>query len=251
MRVFRWLARTTCYTFAVSLISVLAGQVASLYGFFFFYGYVFIQGDAPILQILQTKMMYVLALTLAFSCFTHYVCFGLLRAFRLRCELRRLRIINDHVCDTKLDSTLSSEELRHLLHALSRIPLWNTVTAGILSLPVALSQLFLVVSHGGSVEEVFLGIRASFVAVLVYLYITYVITDFLTASLRSQIKKAIHQRGERFEETHLFSLKGKFASFVVFMLVTLVVINSLTLGTNDNLADNLIIALFSFLSLVI
>ena len=38
MRIFHWLARATCYTFAVSLISVLAGQVASLYGFLYFYG---------------------------------------------------------------------------------------------------------------------------------------------------------------------------------------------------------------------
>ena len=43
-------------------------------------------------------------------------------------------------------------------------------------------------------------------------------------------KEDIHELGGRFEGTHLFSLKGKFASFAVFMLITLVVINSFTLG---------------------
>ncbi len=251
MRIFRWLATATCYTFAVSLISVLAGQVASLYGFLYFYGYVLIQKNASILKILQNELVYLFFFFVALVSVAHYLLFGLFRTFGRRWELRRLRIINDHVHGMDLDSPLSSERLSGLLHALSRIPLWNTVTAGILSLPVILCLVFTVIFHDGSLEEVFLGIRAGLIAVLVYLYITYVFTDFLTAALRSQIKKAIHQRGEKFEETHLFSLKGKFASFVAFMLITLVVINSLALGTNDNLEDNMIIALFSFLSLLI
>ncbi len=134
MRAFAWLARSTCYTFAVSLISVLGGQIASLYGYLYFYGYSYIHRDTTILDILPTTIIYALVSVLALTSVTHYLCFGLPRVFGLRWELRRLTIINDHVRGMTLDRSLSSERLSALLHALSRFPLWNTVTAGTLGL---------------------------------------------------------------------------------------------------------------------
>ena len=251
MRIFRWLARVTCTTFAVSLISVLGGQIASLYGYFYFYGYSYIHGDTSILEILPNTMVYALVLTLALVSMVHYACFGLFRVFGRRWELSRLRIINDNVHGMNLARPLSSEKLSGLLHALSRFPLWNTVTAGILGLALFTGLLGLVMLHGARLEQAFLGIRAGLIALLVYLYITYVISDFLTLALRSQAKKTIYELGGRFEATHLFSLKAKFASFVVFMLITLVVINSFTLGSHDDPVESTIITLFSILSLLI
>ena len=65
MRMFHWLARVTCTTFAVSLVSVLGGQVASLYGYFYFYGYSYIHGDTSVLEILPNRIIYALVLVLA------------------------------------------------------------------------------------------------------------------------------------------------------------------------------------------
>jgi PAS domain S-box-containing protein len=251
MRFFGWLARQTSYTFAVSLLSVLGGQVASLYGYFYFYGYSYIHKQTSLLDILPTTIVHTLVWILALASIVHYVAFGLPRMFGRRGELTRLRIINDHVHGMELKGTLSSKELSGLLQALSRFPLWNTVTAGILGLSLLLVLLGVVMLHGAGLDSVFLGIRAGLIALLVYLYITYVISDFLTLPLRSQVKKTIHGRGERFETLHLFSLRGKFASFVVFMLITLVVINSFALGSHDDPTESTIISLFSLLSLLI
>ena len=249
--IFHWLARATSYTFAVSLVSVLGGQIASLYGFFYFYGYLYIQRDTSVLEILPKTMVYALFSILALVSVTHYICFGLLRLFRCRWELRRLRVINDHVHGMNLDRPFPLEKLSDLLHALSRFPLWNTVTAGVLGGSLFLLLLALVMVHDARLDHIFLGIRAGLVALLVYLYITYVISDFLTLSLRSQVKREIYQLGERFEQAHLFSLKGKFASFVVFMLLTLIVINSFTLGAHNDPVERAIITLFSILGMVI
>ena len=251
MRIFHWLARVTCTTFAVSLISVLGGQIASLYGYLYFYGYSYIHRDTSILDILPNTIVYALVLILTLVSIAHYACFGLFRVFGRRWELSRLRIINDHVRGMTLDKPLPSEKLPGLLYALSRFPQWNTVTAGTMGLGLLLALLCLVALHGEGIEQVFHGVRAGLVALLVYLYITYVISDFLTASLRSQAKKSIHELGGRFEETPLFSLKAKFASFAVFMLITLVVINSFTLGEYDDPTDQMIITLFSILSMMI
>ena len=250
-RFFRWLARKTCYTFAVSLISVLGGQIASLYGYFYICGYMYIQRDTSILKILPNTMAYAFISLLVLVSIAHYLCFGLPRAFGRRWEMRRLRIINDHVHGTDLAGALSEEDLPTLLEALSRFPLWNTVTAGSLGLLLFVGLLGFSGFYGPNPAELFLGVRAGLVSLLLYLYITYVLSDFLTIGLRSRVKKRIHELGGRFQETYLFSLKGKFASFVFFMLLTLVVINSLTLGSNDDLADNMIVALFSILSLAI
>ena len=211
MRIFHWLARVTCTTFAVSLISVLGGQIASLYGYFYFYGYSYIHGDTSILEILPNTMVYALALILALVSVAHYACFGLFRVLGRRWEMSRLHVINDNVHGMNLARPLSFEELSRLLHALSRFPLWNTVTAGSLGLALFMGLLGLVILHGAGQEQAFLGIRAGLIALLVYLYITYVISDFLTLALRSKVKKTIHQLGGRFEATHLFSLKAKFA----------------------------------------
>jgi|GEM_PF-606521 len=251
MRVFHWLARATCTTFAVSLISVLGGQIASLYGYFYFYGYAYIHHDTSILEILPNAIVYALLSILVLTSTTHYFLFGLSRVFGRRWELSRLHIINDNVHGMDLAKPLSSEKLSGLLHALSRFPLWNTVTAGILGLVLFLALLGLVMLHGAGLEQAFLGIRAGLIALLVYLYITYVISDFLTLALRSQAKKTIYELGGRFEATPLFSLRGKFASFVVFMLITLVVINSFTLGSHEDPVESRIITLFSILSLLI
>ncbi len=251
MRAFAWLARSTCYTFAVAFLSIMGGQIASLYGYLYFYGYLYIRKDLLILDILPNRIVYALFALLALSSLTHYVCFGLLRTFGVRRELKRLRIINDQVRGMDMSPSLSSEGLPDLLHALSKFPLWNTVAAAVFGLSLLSGILSVVALHGANLEQVFLGIRAGLIAILVYLYITYVISDFLTLSLRSQVKKKIHQLGQKFEEAPLFSLKGKFASFVVFMLITLVVINSFTLGSHEDPGESAIITLFSILSMLI
>ena len=153
MRIFHWLARATSYTFAVSLISVLGGQIASLYGYLYFYGYSYIQRDTSILDILPTTIVYALVSVLALTSIAHYLCFGLARVFGRRWELRRLHIINDNVHGMDLAGSLSSEKLSALLQALSRFPLWNTVTAGTLGLGLLLALLCLVALHGEGIER--------------------------------------------------------------------------------------------------
>ncbi len=251
MRAFAWLARSTCYTFAVAFLSILGGQIASLYGYLYFYGHLYIRKDLLILSILPDRIVYVLLSLLALTSTGHYLCFGLLRTFGARRELRRLRIINDQVHGMDLDSSLPPERLPALLHALSRFPLWNTVAGAVFGTILLSAILGVVALHGAHLEQLFLGVRAGLIAILLYLYITYVISDFLTVSLRSEVKKKIHLFGERFEEAPLFSLKGKFASFVVFMLITLLVINSFTLGSHEDPWETTIITLFSILSMSI
>ena len=251
MNLFRWLSEKTCYTFAIAFLSVLAGQFASFYGYFYFYGYFFVQRETTILELLPSTLWYALIGLLVFVSLTHYISFGLLRAFGFRREVKQLRFINDHISGIETQKDLSPDHLSTLLKALTRFPLWNTVTAGILGSFLITVLLMTIRIYTGNSEYLGPGLRASLVSILIYLYITFVMTDFLTRSMRSHIKQAIYRLGGKFQESYLFSLKGKFASFLVFLLITLAVVTSFSLTSHGNKIDTSIITLFSVFSIAI
>ena len=249
MKPFDWLARKTCFTFATALVSVLGGQVASLYGYFYFHGHFLREENLPALRSFGQALLVAFILLLPLSSLTHYFFFGLLRAFGLPWEWRRLRIINDNIRGLEVERGLSRETSLRLLDALSRFPLWNTVTAAVLGLFVFFGLLGVLFFHTRNLEHLFEGIQAGLIALLLYLYVSYVLTDFLSNSARSQTKKIIHEIGSKFEEVHQFSLKGKFASFVVFLFMTLIVLNSLRPTPQGESPIHIFAALFTAFSI--
>ncbi len=251
MQFFNWLSRKTSYTFAIALLSVLSGQIASIYGYFYVYGYFFIRGEDSILDILPTAVWSTLLVLLVLVSVAHYVCFGLLRAIGVSWELRRLRVINDNIHGTRINKDLSLETLSTMLSALAGLPLWNTMMAGVLSLFVTVCIQILFNFYTNNYAYLALGLRAGLVSMVIYLYITFVMTEFLSNSVRSEVKKKIYILGGKFEETSLFSLKFKFVSLVVFMLITLLVINSFSLDAQDSTTDNLVLISFTVLSIII
>ena len=247
------LSRRTSYTFAVALVSVLGGQAASLYGFFFFLSHNHELGglggkDALPVSLLAKAFLFIILLASA----VHYVRLGLLRSIGLRVEDKKLRIINDCMLGLEPKAGLNPETLSRLLGSLSDLPLRNTVTAAVLGLASAVSLVGIVLANSSAdLTRVFLGIQAGFIAVLIYVYLTYIISEFLSAQARSIVKKAIHEAGGRFEESHQFSLKGKFTSFVVFFFVTLVALGSSTRMGENPFGHDRMHALFAASSLAI
>ncbi len=249
MRLFRWLKEKTCYTFAIAMLSVMGGQVASFYGYFYFHFY--IQHEGSMWDILPLNMVFISVFLLFVVSVIHYVIFGGLRALGHRCELRRLRIINDNVCDSGPREGMNLEALSDLLEALSRFPLWNTLAGSVLGFAYFSTLLVLVVFQEGGFQHSVLGLRAGMVSLLTYVYITFVISDFLTATTRSNVKKAIHSLGGQFEDRYVFSLKGKFISFVVFILLSLTILSSFSMSFQSDAGDRTALAIFAALSLAI
>jgi len=252
MGIVQRVSRRTGYTFRIALLSVLGGQVASFYGFFYLYALSSLKTDGSFIRTLPSLVGPTLILALAFVSAVHYVGFGFLRLFGLRWELKRLRIINDHVRGKEIENDLSREALAGLLRALSRFPVLNTVTAGVLGLTLFLCVLARVLlAYGSSGSLVAAGLQAGVVSLLIYLYVTYLITDFLSTSARAQVKQALHRVGGRIREEYLFSLKGKFVSFFVFLLTTLLVIYSFILVRGAQAPDPKAMTAFTALSILI
>ena len=249
MKPFEWLSRRTCFTFATALVSVMGGHVASLYGYFYFHGHFLMEGNLSALWSLWPTLWRAFVIILPLTSLAHYLLFGLLRAFGLPWEWKRLRIINDNIRGSQVETTLSKETSLQLLQALSRFPLWNTATAAVLGLALFLGLLGVLFLHTKSLEHLALGVQAGLIALIFYLYVTYVMTDFLSNSARSRTKQLIHRLGTKFEEVHQFSLKGKFASFVVFLFMTLIVLNSLRANPGGQLLNDIFAALFTAFSI--
>ncbi len=251
LRLFRFLSDKTCYTFSIALISVWGGQIASLYGYFYYLGYFCIRKDISLLKVLPQWMYYLFLLALVIVSLAHYFYFGLLRIIGTRVEGKRLRIINDNITGMTVVENLSLEKSTKLLEALSRLPLWNTATAGILGFLFMSIQLVMILHNMGSVEYLPMMLQAGAVSILIYLYVTFVLTDFLTVPARSQVKKAIYRLGGESKDLYSFSLKGKFASLVVFMLITMILMYSFSLDRQSGGTELRIIFLFTVLSILI
>ena len=249
MNPFRWFQEKTCYTFAIAALSVLGGQIASFYGYFYFHFYV--QQEGPVAGVLPSDTAVICLCLLVVMSTLHYAFFGLFRVLGFGWELGRLRFVNDNVQGSTPRKGMDLEGLSRLLKALSRFPLWNTMTAGILGLVLFSLLLGVIVLQEGGIDYTLLGGRAGAVSLLIYLYITYVITDFLTAPTRSSVKKAIHDLGGQFKDEYVFSLKGKYTSFVVFMLLTLSILSSFSLRFENDPSDRTVLAVFAALSVAI
>ncbi len=252
MSLLSWLSRKSCYTFAICLVSVMTGQLACLYGFAYFHGQTHVNGESLLWGASPNALPYVLAILVVANSVTHYLCFGLLRVLGLRWELGRLNIINNHTEGLSIKSGLSLDVLTELLGALSRLPYWNTVMAGIVSFLAFLVFMAGVLLSTGNLNYLSLGSQAGFMTLLVILYLTYLVTEFLSTPARIQAKRALQEVGGRIHEPPpLFSLKAKFASFIVFMLLSLLVVCSFTLKPSLDSYDRIMIVLFTILSVAL
>lgn len=246
-----WFARKTCYTFTIALVSVLVGQLASLYGYCYFYGSACLRRDASLLGLLPEAMWYVLLVLLVLVSAAHYTAFGVFRAFGRRVEWERLRILNDHIDGLEVRPGLSPQEASRLVDALHGFPLWHTLVAGALGAFLFLCLLGLVIRHDGRILDVLYAVQAAVLSLSIYMFVTYVVTEHLSAAQRSAAKKAVHEGGGRVREMHQFSLKVKFAFFVALLMVTLAVLDLILLPPHTPASNRAFTTLFMGLSVLL
>ena len=124
MNLFRWLQQKTCYTFAIAVLSVMGGQIASFYGYFYFHFYV--QQEGSVSDVLPSNMALVALCAIVLVSVVHYALFGLFRVLGPGWELPGLRFVNDNVQSSRPREGMNLQDLSRLLKTLSRFPLWNT-----------------------------------------------------------------------------------------------------------------------------
>ncbi|MBW1846286.1 MAG: hypothetical protein JRG81_04445 [Deltaproteobacteria bacterium] len=181
IRLFTYISRKICFTFAIALYSVSGASGAVLVGMAFIWAAVGFKLTDTFYMLLM-----IIVPIICLSALTHYFLFGLGRIFNIAIELKSLRIINDNVVGYEIPSNTSAEILEQLSLKLRRLPFLNLTTASVLSLPpIILAPLvgFILTINYLTALSIFI---SGLLAGALYLGFTVVITGYLTSVLHRE-----------------------------------------------------------------
>ncbi len=215
-------AARVCYTFALSLFSLIGGGAAMI-GIVFMAVTVDYASEAALMQdIVLCTLLVVLA------AFVHGLLFGLPRLWGDRWELKPLRVLNDTLSGTSLGADTPTPVLIEVSACLDRLPLINTATAAILGggvLVIALLQEVLVTRNWSNGLYILAG---GLIAAVLYLMFTQLITEMLTYDLRREARCLLAEREALRGDHAAASLMMKAVYCLVLLFISIVLCYGVT-----------------------
>ncbi|MCX6225367.1 MAG: ATP-binding protein [Bacteroidia bacterium] len=237
--IFAGLARKISFTFAVALFSVVGSWFAILYAILLVTSlYKFPE------EIVHTGILIGIIST---SCTTilHFIHYGLLNRLGLPGFFRIPKILNQALVSGlswKPVDRLSDERFSKFAHAYLRFPRDNFYVSLVYSSLVGLIltgyAFFTTYDLKGTM---ILGLGA-FLTVSIYTYWAYLITDFLSGSLRSKIHEEIKNRNLTVKLPSSLSLRFSFTVLVILSTITVVITALYVEASLGNLMTALIFA---------
>ncbi len=225
MKFFYYLAGKISYTFALAFLTIFGGWMGAVFGFYLATSYTLIYYDLITGDVVRLLPICVLIPTVL-----HYIQFGVLAPLKIPALQRSLRVINRNFGGEKLRPEISDEELKELYHALSDLPLINSLAAVCYgTLCGVLILVFFYISHvtAGTFSPVLLKVLAKMgtiaVAIVVILYgmSTYLITEIITNHERATCFNELWRRGITQKPRVLLNLRVKFTFFVILLVIAL------------------------------
>jgi len=240
--IFSGLARKVSYTFAVALFSVVGSWFATLYAIFlvtsltkFDPGFV---DTGIIIGIIATTCTTIL----------HFIHYGLLNRFGIPGFLRIPRILNQTLVSGfswKPIDRLSNEKVTEFAHAFFRFPRDNFFVSLFYSSLVGTTlTVYAFLTTNDTKGSLILGLGA-IMAMGIYIYWAYLITDFFNGIIRSKVLEEIKKRELTIEFPRSLSLK--FSNVMLVLLSTLAVVITALYGQGGaaELAPPLVFAALS------
>lgn len=215
-RVFQSLAERVCFTFAVAFFSVM-GSLAAVPGM----SYIWMVIDLP-LRNLNTAVT-LLSILFVSGTIGHYLCFGLARLWGQAWELKRLRILNDHITGLTIPSDTSTPVLIEMSRMLELLPRFNTRLGSVFSIIVAVTGVGYAMSVTDDWRSWAVMAEGGFIAVVIYLMYCYLITGLLTAEARKDARRLLSLREAWPGPSHTVGFKIKFAFILLLILVSVII----------------------------
>jgi signal transduction histidine kinase len=212
-RLFDFIARRTSYGFAFIPFVALSGYFAASYAFFIVYFSV---------EHFTPDAIRAFALTLAGMLFLvtalHAYGFGLFERSGLRAGLRLPRTINTFYRSIQRGDRMGVRELETLLEGLARFPRYHMLVAVVIALAVTIPSLGVEYAFSRSPRHLWSGFAGGVIAAVLYCYFCYVITETLSAELRSLCRRELSRKGAGVPSVHGIGVQGKigFAVAIVF-----------------------------------
>jgi phosphoserine phosphatase RsbU/P len=222
MRFFHFLARNISYTFALAFITIIASWILSVFAFFLGTSFIIISYDK-----LSLFFMKWLPVAVAIPVVMHYVQFGLLTPVGIPAFLKSLRAVNKAYRD-KLE--IPVDDMVEVYTNYSDLPMINLIVAVIntafAGVMIVLMSFFEYRYRGSYSSIEFLAVvkvvgLTVMIIMILYGMSTYLITEAITNSERSQLYNKILRAGIRIKPRALIGIRVKFLFFVWLMVITL------------------------------
>jgi len=231
--IFSGLARKVSFTFAVALFSVIGSWFATLYAILLVTS---LYSEFPD-GIVDTGIVIGIVST---TCTTilHFIHYGLLNRAGIPGFFRIPKILNQSLVSGlswKPVGRLGNESFSRFAHAYLRFPRDNFYVSLVYSSLVGLVltvYVFITTKDPEGCLYIFLG---ALLAVGIYTYWAYLITDFFCGTLRSNLHKEIKKRNLNIKMPSSLSLKISFSLLVVLSAITVIIT---ALFVNANTGNN-------------
>lgn len=230
--IFSGLARKFSFTFAVALFSVMGSWFAVTYAIIFVSALIKVEEE-----ILDAGIL-IGAISTTCTTILHFVHYGILSRVGIRGFFKVPKILNETLVSGlswKPVERLSNEKFSKFAEAYLRLPRDNfKVSLAYSSLVGLILTFYSVMSKVDPLYTIYIALGA-LLAVSIYTYWAYLITDFFCGALRSSIYEEIKKRNLTIKVPPNMSLKFSFivivALFIVTVSITAIYVGSVNIET--------------------
>lgn len=243
--IFRPLAEKISFGFAVSVFSIPGSWIASLYAGFLVMGLYKFDGAT-----IKTGIMAIVFAN-AITTILHFSHYGLFKQIGINGFSKPPRIVNKTL--TKgLDLTpvkeLDDDQFSSFSKAFIRLPVNNLFVSLSYSFIVALSTSAIIYLQNDSLKEALPVFAAGILAIFIYSYFAYLITDFAVSLLRSQLKEEARNRNLSIKNVKSYSFK---TAFIVLIIMIFISLGTGAMYVSNNMHNTGVVILFIILTTIL
>ncbi len=217
IRIFELMARRTSFCFACIPFVALSGYFAAFYAFFIVYFSIesFSPGTLEAFSLTMGAMLVV-------STVLHALGFGILEPLNIRAFLGTPRRINRAV--ERGAGSLDDDSLVDLLELLARFPRYHMLVAMVIASLVIGPSISVEYHFSRSGSHLASTACGGLIAGVLYCYFCYVITEALTAGLRSECRKLLQERSLPGPKVYGISLRRKVVVAVAIVFFSMLML---------------------------
>lgn len=243
--VFSPLAEKISFGFAVSLFSVTGAWFASLYAGFLVLGVHDFTGSA-----IKNGFMAIIIATTT-TTILHYIHYGLFSNNGIKGFSKTPIIVNQFLTkglDWAPIKKINNEEFKLFSNAFFRLPVNNFYVSLTYAILVALVSSTAVYLHERSLTDALIIFGAGILAIVIYSYFAYLITDFAVSLLRPVLKEEARKRNIPLQQTKSYSFKSAFSFLVLMVFISLIIVG---LYVSNNIHKEGVVFLFIALTTIL
>ncbi|GEM_PF-2818729 len=224
-KLFHYLATSVSYTFAVTLIATVSGQIAAGLAVAF----VLILADMSLVRAIIFLATVICSLTIV--SLISFVRNGLLRRWQLRVEIHSFRPINDHTSGLELVGEPDVSTLQSIASAIDLMPRRFTQLSILLAMCLVTCVLLADVLASGAFSGALIILLGGSLSVPLFLMIGIPAIEILNAPLRCEVRRRLAQHNAWNGPVVQTNLTLKLNYFVALILISLIIVGALLLRT--------------------